>query len=158
MKKLPLTILCVALALFCASACGEGNGDFSSDSSPSSISESVVDSESSMDSGDSQSSSEMQAEQYEIFYQGVNSYDLSALEIPTAMMPSSRAYPDKYTIGERVLIDDLQYLITPSKEYEFLGYFSDAECTVAFTGVDEETTGNVTVYALIRVSHNTPNV
>ena len=132
MRKIRLTTLCLLLAASIFCACGAGGNSSSSDSSI------------------------QEAESYAITYQGVKNYDKSLMDIPGGMMPVEKSYPAQYTLGESVIIDPLQYLATPSAEYQFLGYFQDAACTQSF----DETmmTGETVIYALIQVYYTTPNV
>lgn len=151
MKKSRWTTLCLLLFTLTFCACGA-----TSDSSypSSSLDGSTADSVSATDSLEDSSSQD--AERYGITYQGVKNYDKSLMEIPSAMMPAENSYPTQYTVGENVVIDPLQYCITPAAEYQFLGYFQDAACTQSFD--ETAMTGETVIYALIQIYYTTPNV
>ena len=55
---------------------------------------------------------------------------------------NAEANPATYTV------EDIPTIVDPSKdEHNFLGWFTDANCTVAFEGLTAENAGNVTLYA-----------
>lgn len=146
MRKTILSVLILSFMVFAFFACA----DKADSSSP-------LDGMDSMDSA-TDVQSETVVETCSIFYVGIKTYQKQEMQIPDAMMPVTGNYPTSYIVGEAVHIDDLAYLWTPQAEYEFIGYYSDPACEVAFNGITETTTGNVTVYALIQVSYNLENV
>ena len=146
MKKvwLALYILIIAVVLM---ACGGVESASSHSVSVDSASET-----------ESAESSTEEAECYSITYVGIKEYDKSVIEIPAKMKSSTKSYPSTYQAGTVTEIDPLQYAVVSFVEYEFLGYYIDETCTQAFTRIDENATGEYTVYALIRVHGGTPNV
>ena len=168
MRKLCLLLCILLLSATICMACGGDNSSSSYNSSVDSIaidsennSEDSVGTQESIDSVDSMENSETSAEEaqtYSIIYIGIKEYDKSVMDIPAKMMPSTKSYPQFYMVGEAMVIDRLQYAVVFSTEYEFVNYYSDANCTQLFAGIDENTTGEITVYALIRVHLGTPNV
>lgn len=68
-------------------------------------------------------------------------------------------YPRSYTVGNGVLVDELKAIAYPSStlDYEYYGWYMDEECTQAFTGITNTTSGDVTLYAKIMKSCWTKN-
>lgn len=165
MKRAIITALLCCLFIGAFSACrdGETSSLVSDNSTVSSVYEETSLEESSFETVESsseieESSSEIPKETYSIEYIGIKVYQKQQIDIPDGMMPAERSYPVSYAVGEPVAIDDLKYLWTTQEEYVFKGYYTDPACEEAFEGITETTRGKVTVYALIQVNYNTPNV
>ena len=86
------------------------------------------------------------------------------VDIPSVCFETNGNYSTSYVEGVGVSISALKTTATvfksdgSSTEYDFEGWFTDASCKTAFTGIDENARGDITVYAKIERAYYTPTV
>ncbi|MBE7068032.1 MAG: hypothetical protein E7381_01885, partial [Clostridiales bacterium] len=94
-----------------------------------------------------------------ITYFAVVDGELRAFDDLNALKKDNGKYPDKYVYNTETEISDLK---TQAGNYQFVGWYLDAECSVKFDGtIDENQRGELVLYAAILDLNNykywTPN-
>ena len=176
MRKFIITLVCFLLCIPMFVACNKGsdssssfisNDEFGSveDSSIEDVSTSMEDSsisteDSSLDdsneSSEEDSSTELPNNMRAIYYVGINSETGETIDIPNELRFVNGNYPESFELGASVSIDTLISTVIGTLEYEFLGYFRDANGTTAFTGITPQDADDVTVYARFNIIRHTP--
>ena len=176
MRKFIITLVCFLFCIPMFVACNKGsdsssssisNDEFSSveDSSIEDVSTSMEDSSISMEdsflddsneSSEEDSSTELPNNMRAIYYVGINSQTGETIDIPNGLRFVNGNYPESFELGASVSIDTLISTVIGTLEYEFLGYFRDANGTTAFTGITPQDADDVTVYARFNIIRHTP--
>jgi uncharacterized repeat protein (TIGR02543 family) len=69
-------------------------------------------------------------------------------DIPSGMFNEQLSYPTEYCVGmSEFTVPNLENKAIGGSYYMFNGWFIDQACTVAFTGITKQTSGNLTIYA-----------
>lgn len=86
------------------------------------------------------------------------------VDIPSVCFEKNGNYPTTYVEGIGVSISDLKVKAMQFEtngsgtDYDFKGWFTNSSCTTAFTGIDANARGDITIYAKIAVAYYTPTV
>lgn len=108
------------------------------------------------ESSEEDSSTELPNNMRAIYYVGINSQTGETIDIPNELRFVNGMYPESFELGASVSIDTLISTVIGTLEYEFLGYFRDANGTTAFTGITPQDEDDVTVYARFNIIRHTP--
>lgn len=75
-------------------------------------------------------------------------------EIDEALFKENGAYPTEYVYGSPIQIDGLRSKVSVNLDfyYMFGGWYVDSGCTEKFTGITEDTVGNITLYAKLTLT------